>query len=303
MIDLHSHILPGIDDGAADVSVSLAMARMFVADGVTDLACTPHILPGLYLNTGPQIRAAVSALQAELDQEGIPLRLTTGADVHMVPDLVAGLRSGRLLSLGDSRYVLVEPPHHVPPQKFEDFFFNILVSGYVPILTHPERLTWVGSHYAAIERMARSGVWMQITAGSLTGSFGRSAQKLAERMLKDGCVHILATDAHDTVRRPPALSRGRDLAAKFVGTAEAEHLVVTRPRGILENAPVSSLPSIPPAAQLSDIVYNESKSADGVDRQGLKHEDEHLRVSHGSRGQGSPGVLRSWSERLRRVFD
>ncbi|MEQ1694728.1 MAG: CpsB/CapC family capsule biosynthesis tyrosine phosphatase [Hyphomicrobiaceae bacterium] len=303
MIDLHSHILPGIDDGAADVSVSLAMARMFVADGVTHLACTPHILPGLYLNTGPQIRAAVHNLQAELDQAGIPLRLITGADVHMVPDLVAGLRSGRLLSLGDTRYVLVEPPHHVPPQKFEEFFFNILVSGYVPILTHPERLTWVGSHYAAIERMARSGVWMQITAGSLTGSFGRNAQKLAERMLKDGCVHIIATDAHDTVRRPPALSLGRDLAAKFVGAAEAEHLVVTRPRGILENAPVSSLPSIPSAAQLSSIVYQESKLANDGTIQGLENEDGQSHASHGSPRQGSHGVLRTWSERLRRVFD
>lgn len=303
MIDLHSHILPGIDDGAADLAVSLAMARMFVADGVTDLACTPHILPGLYPNTGPQIRVAVQNLQAELDEAGIPLRLTTGADVHMVPDLVAGLRSGKLLSLADTRYVLVEPPHHVPPQKFEEFFFNILVSGYVPILTHPERLTWVSSHYAAIERMARSGVWMQITAGSLTGSFGRSAQNLAERMLKDGCVHILATDAHDTVRRPPALSRGRDLAAKFVGAVEAEHLVVTRPRGILENAPVSSLPRIPSAAELSNIVYKESKLANGRDTQGLDHGGlEHgNEQSHASRS--SPGVLRTWSERLRRVFD
>ena len=303
MIDLHSHILPGIDDGAADVSVSLAMARMFVADGVTDLACTPHILPGLYRNAGPQIRVAVQNLQVELDQAGIPLRLTTGADVHMVPDLVAGLRSGRLLSLADTRYVLVEPPHHVPPQKFEEFFFNILMSGYVPILTHPERLTWVGSHYAAIERMAQSGVWMQITAGSLTGAFGRNAQNLAERMLKDGCVHILATDAHDTVRRPPALSRGRDLAAKFVGTVEAEHLVVTRPRGILDNAPVSSLPSIPSAAQLSNIVYHEAKPANGGDKQGLEHGDEQLHASHGSHGRASGGVLRTWSERVRRVFD
>ncbi len=298
MIDLHSHILPGIDDGAADVSVSLAMARMFVADGVTDLACTPHILPGLYLNTGPQIRVAVQNLQAAIDQAGIALRLTTGADVHMVPDLVAGLRSGKLLSVADSRYVLVEPPHHVPPQKFEEFFFNILVSGYVPILTHPERLTWVSSHYAAIERMARSGVWMQITAGSLTGAFGRNAQNLAERMLKDGCVHILATDAHDTVKRPPSLSRGRDLAVKFVGTVEAEHLVLTRPRGVLDNAPVSSLPSIPSAAQLSTIVSNEGKSANDGDTQGLEHGDGQLHASHGSRG-----VLRTWSERLRRVFD
>src|SRR6202158_5232505 len=217
MIDLHCHMLPGIDDGAADLDVSLGMAEASVADGVTVLACTPHILPGLYHNSGPQIRRATQELQNVLDQEGIPLRLVTGADNHVVPDFVAGLQSGRLLSLCDSRYVLVEPPHHTEPPQLEDFFFNLLVAGFVPILTHPERLTWVPSRYGTIQRLVQAGVWMQITSGSLTGAFGRTAQYWAERMLDEGCVHILATDAHDTKRRPPRLSRGRDLAAKRVG--------------------------------------------------------------------------------------
>ena len=248
MIDLHCHILPGIDDGARDLAVSLEMARAFVADGVKVLACTPHILPGLYHNTGPQIRAATLALQQTLDQEGIPLRLVTGADVHMVPDLVAGLRAGRLLSLSDTRYVLVEPPHHVAPLRMEEFFFNLVVAGYVPVLTHPERLSWVEAQYAAVQRLIRGGVWMQITAGSLTGAFGRSAQYWANRMLDEGCVHILATDAHDVARRPPNLSKGRDLAARRVGAQEAEHLVVTRPMGILEDVAPASLPMPEPVA-------------------------------------------------------
>ena len=100
MIDLHCHILPGIDDGAADLSVSIAMAKAFVADGVSVVACTPHILPGLYHNSGPQIRQATAQLQQILDREGIPLRLVTGADNHIVPNFVAELRSGHLLSLG-----------------------------------------------------------------------------------------------------------------------------------------------------------------------------------------------------------
>ena len=242
MIDLHCHMLHGIDDGAADLSVSLEMARASVADGVLVLACTPHILPGLYHNTGPQIRQAVAALQEALDQEGIPLRLVTGADVHMVPDFIAGLKAGRLLSLADTRYVLVEPPHHVAPLRLEDFFFSILVAGYVPILTHPERLSWIEAQYPAIQRLVRGGALMQITAGSLTGAFGRNAQYWAQRMLDEGLVHILATDAHDTKRRLPNLSVGRELAAKRIGAERAAHLVVTRPLGILENAQPSSLP-------------------------------------------------------------
>jgi protein-tyrosine phosphatase len=242
MIDLHCHILPGIDDGAVDISVALAMARAFVADGVSVAACTPHILPGLYHNSGSQIRQATQQLQQILAREGIPLRLVTGADNHIVPSFVAELRSGHLLSLADTRYVLVEPPHHVAPPRLEGLFFDLLVAGYVPILTHPERLTWIKSHYQMIERMAQAGVWIQLTAGSLAGSFGRNARYWSERMLDEGLAHILATDAHDVTKRPPNLSLGRELAAKRVGTAEAQHLVVTRPQGVLHNDLPSSLP-------------------------------------------------------------
>jgi protein-tyrosine phosphatase len=243
MIDLHCHILPALDDGAPDLSLSLEMATAFVADGVSAVACTPHIIPGLYLNAGPQIRQATAQLQQRLNERGIPLRLVTGADNHIVPDFVAQLRSGHLLTLANSRYVLMEPPHHVAPPRLEQLMFDLVVADYVPILTHPERLTWINSHYKSIRRLAQAGVWMQLTAGSLAGDFGRNARYWSERMLEDGVVHLLATDAHDVSRRPPNLAAGRDLAAKRVGDDEAEHLVVTRPRGVLQNDVPSVLPS------------------------------------------------------------
>ena len=102
MYDLHSHLLPGIDDGAPDCDTSLAMARAYVDQGVKCVACTPHILPGLYHNSGPQIKAAVAELQRRLDAASIPLKLVAGADNHIIPDFVAGLREGRLLPIGDS---------------------------------------------------------------------------------------------------------------------------------------------------------------------------------------------------------
>src|SRR5262245_1209776 len=119
MIDLHCHILPGIDDGAADASVSIAMARAFVSDGVTVVACTPHILPGVYHNSGPQIRESTNNLQQILQREGVGIQLVTGADNHVTPSFISELASGHLLSLADSRYVLVEPPHHVAPPRLE----------------------------------------------------------------------------------------------------------------------------------------------------------------------------------------
>ncbi|MCC2097254.1 MAG: capsular biosynthesis protein [Hyphomicrobiales bacterium] len=242
MIDLHSHLLPGIDDGARDLDMALTMARAAVDGGVKVQACTPHIMPGVWNNTGPAIQAAVAELQGKIDEEGIPLRLVAGADVHVVPNLVAGLQSGHLLSLAGTRYVLIEPPHHVAPPRLDEAFFGLLTAGYVPILTHPERLAWVESHYDMVVRLARSGVWMQITSGSLTGSFGSKPKYWGERMLDDGLVHLLASDTHNMKRRPPDLAYGREAAARIVGEEEARNLVLTRPYGILRNSPPSELP-------------------------------------------------------------
>lgn len=294
MIDLHCHILPGIDDGATDLATSLAMARMFVDDGVSTVACTPHILPGLYHNTGPQIRAAVAALQLELERHAIPLRLITGADVHITPTFVSGLRDGTLLSLADSRYVLVEPPHHVAPTRLEDVFFALMVAGYVPILTHPERLSWVRNQYETIQKLVQAGVWMQITGGSLTGAFGRHPLYWAEKMLSEGCVHILATDAHDCVRRPPALSKARDAAERRVGSVEAEHLVVTRPRGIVANESPNKLPK--PAADTAAAGDFDADCGSGTSKS---------RGSAAGRGSQGPadGMRDGLARRLRRFFE
>jgi protein-tyrosine phosphatase len=286
VIDLHCHLLPGLDDGANDLSASLAMAKASVAQGVSVVACTPHILPGLYHNSGPAIRRATQDLQSVLDEEGIPLRLVTGADVHMTPGFIAGLRSGQLLSLADSRYVLVEPPHHTAPPQLEDFFFNLIVAGYVPILTHPERLSWVPSRYETIKRLVEAGVWMQVTAGSLAGTFGRNALYWAYRMLDEGCVHLLASDAHDVERRRPDLAEGRESVAQRVGSEEAQHLVLTRPTGVLTNQPPSSLPKPLGGADAETRARSEGAARPGGNR--------HARDRDAGDGRGFAGRLRNF---------
>jgi protein-tyrosine phosphatase len=148
-------------------------------------------------------------LQVHLDSAEIQLRLVPGADNHMVQNFVGKLRDGQLLTLADSRYVLVEPPHHVAPPQPKNLCFDVLAASYVPVLTHPERLTWIEGNYQKIQRLAGRGVWMQITLGSLPGRFGKRARYWAERMLSEGLVQILATHAHDNSRRPPDLSEGR----------------------------------------------------------------------------------------------
>ena len=237
MIDLHSHILPGIDDGAKTLDVSLEMARIAVADGIHTMACTPHIYPGMYMNDGPGILQHIANLQAELDAQGIPLKLVAGADVHLVPGLIEGLRSGQVPTLHGSRYFLLEPSHTTPPPRFEDSVFNLIASGYTPIITHPERLTWVEDHYEVFLRLIDQGAWIQITAAALTGTFGPRAKHWGLRFLEEGHTHIIASDAHSAGRRLPRMSEARDIAKTLLGEAEAQRLVVERPQAVLDNLP------------------------------------------------------------------
>ena len=235
MIDLHSHILPGIDDGAKDLAMSLEMARIAVADGIHTMACTPHIYPGMYMNDAAGIALARASLQAELDARGIALKLVVGADVHLVPGLLDGLRAGLIPTLHGSRYLLLEPSHTMAPPRFEDSVFNLVAAGYTPIITHPERLTWVEGHYPVFVRLIQQGAWMQITAGALTGVFGPRAKYWADKFVVDGHAHLLATDAHSAGRRLPQLTPALDVVTRLVGAQQAAQLVVNRPQAVLDD--------------------------------------------------------------------
>jgi protein-tyrosine phosphatase len=244
LIDLHSHILPGVDDGAQSIDDALAIARMAVADGIHVMACTPHFMPGLYDNQANDIRGRVQQLNQVLIEQDIDLALVVGGDAHIRPDFLDALRRGDILTLHDSRYVLFEPPHVTAPQRLEELLFNVQMGGYVPILTHPERFKWIEQNYAMFENLARNGIWMQITAGSLTGRFGKRSKYWAERMLAEGLVKILATDTHNVTSRPPLLAEAAAHAERELGAEEARNLVVTRPQCVLENSDAASVPPV-----------------------------------------------------------
>jgi len=251
LIDLHSHILPGVDDGAPDISVTLEMAKMAVADGVEVMACTPHFMPGVFENDAQDVRRRVAELNDHLLEHDIDLALVVGSDAHIRPDFVSCLVEGRILCLHDTRYVLVEPPHAILPPRLDELLFNILAAGYVPILTHPERLSWIDQSPGLMAHYTRMGVWLQVTAGSLFGEFGRKAQYWAQKLLSDGMVHILASDAHDTAKRPPGLSRAFEYALREVGLDEATQLVLSRAEKILDNSSVEAV--APVRAKMSNL--------------------------------------------------
>jgi protein-tyrosine phosphatase len=228
-------MIPGIDDGARSLEIALKMAELAVADGITMTACTPHINPGLFDNTHAGIRDACADFQRELDTAAIPLKLTYGADIQVVPELVASLEDGTLPTLHNSRYFLFEPPHHVALPRLPDLVHNALLAGYVPVITHPERLAYIEADYDQFVDMARQGAWIQLTGGSLLGRFGPRVKKITERFLNDGVTHLLASDGHNLKNRTPELSEARDAAAAIIGAEEAFRLVNERPAAVIAN--------------------------------------------------------------------
>lgn len=267
MIDLHSHILPGIDDGAADLVASLEMARLAVLDGTTVMACTPHFFPGVYDTQADHILSAMDNLQGELDRAGISLRLVSGGDVHIAPDLVGKIRRREVLTLNGSRYVLIEPPHHLLPPRIENIFYDLLSAGYQPILTHPERMQWIEQKYDLITQLWQSGVWMQLTAGAVTGAFGGRAKHWSQKILRDGMAHLVASDAHNVDARPPGLTAAHAALCELVGAREAHNLVQTRPEAMLRDGQQDEIP----IAFAGNVDADTSASRDGFWRRLLRN--------------------------------
>jgi protein-tyrosine phosphatase len=244
-IDLHNHILPGIDDGPKQLDESLEMAKIALSEGIAVVVCTPHIFPGVYHNDTHIIERAVNRLQRKLNEANLPLKLMVGADAHVSPDLLEQLQSRVVPTVNGSRYFLLEPPHVGFPSYLKAEVERYLAAGYVPLLTHPERLDWARQHYALFKELVDMGCWIQITAASITGYFGAGVKQLTERLLLDGLVHVVATDAHSSRFRKPELKAAFARAVQLVGHDEADALFNLRPLAVIENHAPNQVQAVP----------------------------------------------------------
>jgi protein-tyrosine phosphatase len=230
VIDLHAHILPGLDHGPGDWDEALEMCRIAVADGITTLAATPHVSE-VFPNGSARIEAAVAELRGRLAQAAIPLAIVSGGDYHIRPDLAPE----NVLTLGgNGRYFLLEFPYQVLPLRADAFVRTLVGRGLTPIFTHPERTVSLQHDWKRLEPIVKAGALVQVTADSLLGNFGKPAAATAERFLKKGWVHLLASDAHWANERVPQLAAGRDAAARILGAERAAALVGANPRAVLE---------------------------------------------------------------------
>lgn len=232
MIDLHSHLLPGIDDGAPDLATALALAKIAVKDGITHMVCTPHIHPGRYDNTPETIAQALAELQQGLIEQQINLVINAAAEVRFGMELMVAVKQNAIPFLGEWQtqpVLLLEFPHGEIPFAAERLTAWLLQQGIKPMIAHPERNKGLLRAPEKLKPFLEQGCLLQVTAGAVAGRFGEAAQELARKLLKEGMVTVLASDAHNIEYRPPILSEGRDAAAALIGEPAAQRLVLDNP--------------------------------------------------------------------------
>ncbi len=235
MIDLHCHILPGLDDGPAELAESLKMCALAARDGITDLVATPHFQPDKYTHGLPEIRQAVVHLSARVAEAGIPLRLYPGGDVALDGEMLSWARDKTLPTLADNgRYFLMEPPDPWQLRGLEEMVFELQLLGLTPVITHPERIQGQGKSWGWLERLVDLGCLSQVTAMSLTGRFGKAVRRSSLELLERNLVHLVATDAHSPERRPPVLSEALHLLLDKAGEERTRLMFKEWPQAVLE---------------------------------------------------------------------
>ena len=237
MIDLHCHLLPGIDDGARDMPMALELAKASVANGITHAVVTPHIYAGRWDNRLSNLDPVFKAYQQALSTAGIPLEIYLGGEVHLLPDAFTLMDAQDLPFVGVWRgykVVLLElPDSHIPVgvNKAIDMFVR---SGYLPMIAHPERNKDVMRNVRRLEPLLKAGCLVQLTAASIVGKFGKPAHKTALQLLDNGWATVVATDAHNLAHRPPIMAEARHALDELYGAEAGEVLTDANPRTILE---------------------------------------------------------------------
>jgi protein-tyrosine phosphatase len=221
-VDIHCHVLPAVDDGARDWDEALTMAGLAAADGTTTIIATPHQLGSFGHIRGDAIRRAVAELRQRLAAADVPVKVLPGADVRIDDALVERVLSGDVLTLGDhGRHVLLELPHELY-LPLESLVERLARHQLVAILSHPERNEGILCRPDVLEPLVEAGCLLQVTAGSLCGSFGHGCQQLAESLVVGGLAHLVATDAHGAKSRRPLMRRAFD---RVIQLADAETAV------------------------------------------------------------------------------
>ncbi len=246
--DVHTHLLPGIDDGAIKIENSIEMARVSVAQGTTVMIATPHRFYGGRENTPALIRSLAAQVQAEINRSSLPGNFTIvcGQEIPLTLSSAKELRDGKTLTIGNAgMYALVEPPFDRLPEWIAEAISLIRDAGIVPILAHPERNSMVQKDPSLVREYVKAGALLQLTAMSVTGENGSLAHDAGIWMLEESLITVVASDCHSASWRPPILSEAFASISRMFGEATASRLFVENPQTIAASAQFFDLHSRP----------------------------------------------------------
>lgn len=224
MIDIHTHILPDVDDGAENLEIALAIAREAEKQGIKDLVATPHYLEDGYRLSPPEIKERVVKLQRVIEKENIKVKVLPGSEVFISRDLSKRVDDGLITTINDSRYILIEFPLTEIPVFTSNIFYDLMIMGYKPVISHPERYKPVMEDPNYLYSWVKEGVYAQVNASSLLGVFGSGVKKTAEVLVKHNLVQLIGSDVHSTGQRRECLKEGLARVRELVGPSADKYL-------------------------------------------------------------------------------
>lgn len=250
MIDIHTHILPGLDDGAASFEDTSNMARAAISEGITTIIATPHHANGTYTNTADNVAEHTHSVNEQLMAAGVPVTIRTGQEVRVHDDLLDAWHRGEILPLAGSSYILVEMPSSRIPKAMYELIHELCLLKLKPIIAHPERNAEVVKHPERLAELIEAGAFAQVTTHSLLGGFGKRIEQSAWSLMKDGLIHIVSSDAHHVERRGFRLREAYDSIERRMGEHWVSYLQ-SNAQSIIEDKPFRIQP---PAASSKGVV-------------------------------------------------
>ncbi|ULM95695.1 tyrosine protein phosphatase [Peribacillus frigoritolerans] len=243
MIDIHCHILPGVDDGSADMNESLNMARKAAEAGITHIFATPHHLNEKYVNIKSDIIDRAVRLNESFQLENIPLTIHLGQEVRIHRDLFISLEKEEILTLDDNgRYLLLELPSGSVPTYTQEVIYELLLKGITPIIVHPERNKELIENHKLLFELVQEGALTQITSGSIIGNFGKNIQSFSKKIIEHNLAHFIATDAHNIGTRGFTLQQAYETITKTYGIQRTFYFKENAEQLLKDQSPATEKP-------------------------------------------------------------
>lgn len=244
MIDLHSHIISGVDDGSEDIEMSLEIAKLYVENGIDKVVCTPHYIEGAISYTPEKLKIKIEELKKELFQATIPLEIYPGNEIYINPSIVGKILEVQALTINNSRYTLIELPMNDMPIYVKDVIYELRLKGIRPIIAHPERNSRVVNDPNILYELINMGALVQLNLPSLGGMYGDRVRDTGMKLLQHNMVHFVGTDTHTNRRRSPKVGKFLDILSTIVTDKDFEALTIGNPQSVLDNKEIEIKPPI-----------------------------------------------------------